>query len=226
MSLWSEFLTNDQRVIHKWTHYFPIYERHFSRYVNRPVTIVELGCGDGGSLQLWKRYLGPYAQIVGVDFRPECKEFEEDQIVIRIGLQNDVNVLSSIVEEFGPVDIVVDDASHVMADTIDSFRFLYPRMDKGGVYLVEDMHTSYWPEFGGQLKGPGTFIELAKSLIDELNAEHTRGELAATAFTRSTLSIQFYDSVVVFERGQTVSKHPYKIGKDVFYEEVWQAPHE
>jgi hypothetical protein len=43
MSLWAEFLTNDRRVIHKWTHYFPIYEHHFARYVNRPMVFLEIG---------------------------------------------------------------------------------------------------------------------------------------------------------------------------------------
>ena len=50
MSLWAEFLTNDERVIHKWTNYFPIYEKHFERYVNRPMLFLEIGCGEGGSL--------------------------------------------------------------------------------------------------------------------------------------------------------------------------------
>ena len=80
MSLWTEFLTNDKRLIHKWTHYFPIYEHHFARYVNRPMLFLEIGCGAGGSLQLWKRHFGPFAQIVGVDIVEACKDFEENQI--------------------------------------------------------------------------------------------------------------------------------------------------
>jgi tRNA G46 methylase TrmB len=55
MSLWSDFLGHDQRLVHKWAHYFPVYERHFARYVGRPVVFVEIGCGEGGSLQMWKR---------------------------------------------------------------------------------------------------------------------------------------------------------------------------
>ena len=69
MSLWSEFLTNDGRQVHKWTHYFPIYERHFGPFVNRAATFIEIGISKGGSLQLWKRYLGPFAQIVGIDWK-------------------------------------------------------------------------------------------------------------------------------------------------------------
>jgi hypothetical protein len=69
MSLWAEFLTNSGRTIHKWKHYFPAYERHFARYVNRPVTVFEIGCGLGGSLQMWKRYFGPNARS-GLATRP------------------------------------------------------------------------------------------------------------------------------------------------------------
>jgi SAM-dependent methyltransferase len=212
MALWREFLGNRGRVTHKWTHYFPVYERHFERFVNRPCVFLEIGCGEGGSLQMWKRYLGPYAQIVGIDIEPETASFAEDQISIRIGDQSDEAVLRSIVEEFGPPDVVVDDGSHVMAHVTSSFRYLYPRLSRTGVYLVEDMHTAYWEEYGGGLRRPGSFIELAKTLIDELNADHARGALAPTEFTATTLSMHFYDSIVVFERGRHMPKHAPKTG--------------
>ncbi len=202
LSLWSEFVNNKQRTIHKWKHYFPVYEAHFSRFVNRPTLFLEIGCGRGGSAQMWKRYLGPNAQIVGIDVNPECKSFEEDQIAIRIGSQSDTGFLNEILAEFGTPDIVLDDGSHQMSDVVETFRFLYPCTSPNGVYLVEDLHTAYWDEYGGGLKRDGTFIELCKGLIDELNAEWTRDALPLTEFTRSTLSMHFYDSMAVFERGR------------------------
>jgi SAM-dependent methyltransferase len=213
MSLWSGFLTNQDKIIHKWTHYFPIYEDHFARYVNRPMTFLEIGCGEGGSLQLWKRYLGPLAQIVGVDIRQACKEFEEDQIAVRIGDQSDAVFLDSVLNEFGPPDVILDDGSHMMEHIRSSFGHLYPRMATAGVYVVEDLHTAYWPEFQGGLRAENSFIEMSKRLIDELNAEHTREQLMPTQFTRTTLSIHFYDSVVVFERGRHLKKHAPQIGR-------------
>jgi hypothetical protein len=56
------------------------------------------------------------------------------------------------------------------------------------------------------LRRPGTFIELCKGLIDELNADRSRDALPPTEFTRTTQSMHFYDSIVVFERGRTLSK--------------------
>jgi hypothetical protein len=213
MSLWSEFLTNDGRKIHKWAHYFPIYEQHFARFVNRTTTFIEIGVSAGGSLQLWKRYLGPFAQIVGVDINPMCKLVEEDQIAVRIGDQSDPKFLQQIIDEFGTPDVVLDDGSHVMSHVAATFKFLYPRMAKNGVYMVEDLHTAYWEEFEGGLGREGTFIEQAKKLIDELNADHARGAVPVSEFTRATMSMHFYDSVVAFERGRHLKKHAPLIGR-------------
>jgi cephalosporin hydroxylase len=206
MALWDIFLNHQGRVIHKWKHYFPAYEAHFARFINRPIVFLEIGCGQGGSLQMWKRYFGPHALIIGLDINPACAQFAEDQIAVRIGDQSDPAFLARVLEEFGTPDVVLDDGSHVMAHIEASFRFLYPRTAAGGVYMVEDLHTAYWPDYGGGLRRPGTFIETAKHLVDELNADWTQGALPATDFTRATQSMHFYDSLVVFERGRTLTK--------------------
>lgn len=201
-------------MIHKWKHYFPIYERHFKDFVYKPLTFLEIGCGFGGSLQMWKRYFGPHANIVGIDILPRCQEYEEDQIAVRIGQQQDTTFLQKLVEEFGAFDIVLDDGGHVMRDVVTTFQFLYPRIARNGVYMVEDLHTAYWPEYGGGLRKTGTFIELCKDLIDELNADHTRDALPPTEFTKTTLSMHFYDSIAVFEKGSTTKKWAPRIGKE------------
>lgn len=206
MSLWSDFQTNDKRLIHKWKHYFPAYERHFSRFVNTDVVFIEIGCGQGGSLQMWKRYFGPHARIIGIDINSACKAYAEDQIEIRIGDQSDRSFLDQIVKEFGAPDIVLDDGSHVMSHIRASFAALYPQLSRNGVYFVEDLHTAYWDEYEGGLKRKGSFIEACKDLVDELNADHSRKAVAPTAFTRSTLSMHFYDSIVVFEKGRHTAK--------------------
>ena len=88
------------------------------------MTFIEIGVAKGGSLQLWKRHLGPFAQIVGIDVNPACKAVEEDQIKICIGDQSDVDFLRRIVDEFGPPDVVLDDGSHKMHHISTSFGFL------------------------------------------------------------------------------------------------------
>ncbi len=200
--LYHDFLTNDTRLINKWVHYFPIYERHFSKFVNQSSVFIEIGVYKGGSLQMWKQYLGPFAKIIGIDIDPECKNYEEDQIQIHIGNQSDPVFLQSVLDdlanqELGPPDVVLDDGSHVMSDIGASFDFLYDKLSKNGVYLVEDLHTSYMPFYEGGLNRPGTFIERCKELLDHLNARHAGLD---PAFANSTFSMSFYDSVAVFEK--------------------------
>lgn len=213
MNLYAEFLNNSGRQIHKWTHYFPVYERHFAPFVNRATTFIEIGVFKGGSLQLWKRYLGPFARIVGIDINPMCKLVEEDQIAVRIGDQSDLKFLQQIIDEFGVPDVILDDGSHKMSHIAASFGFLYPRMSKNGVYMVEDLHTAYWDEYEGGLKREGSFIEQTKTMIDELNADHSRGAVPISEFSKTTMSMHFYDGVVVFERGRHIKKHAPIIGR-------------
>jgi hypothetical protein len=212
MSLWSEFLSNQQRPIHKWTHYFSIYERHFGHLRNQPIKFLEIGCGQGGSLQMWKRWLGPRATIVGLDKRAECRAFEEDQIHVRIGNQSDPVFLGELVKEFGAFDAILDDGSHIMSDVSASFGALYPTMSNCGIYMIEDMHTAYLAEYGGGLKSEGSFIEHTKSLVDRLNAERSRGQMQPDKFSSQTWSIHFYEGVIVFERGPRVPTQPRMVG--------------
>ena len=73
----------------KWKHYFPVYQRHFGKFVNTDVIFIEIGCGVGGSLQMWKRFFGPRARIIGIDINPACRAFSEDKIEVCIGDQSD-----------------------------------------------------------------------------------------------------------------------------------------
>lgn len=214
MPLWSDFLTNRERSVHKWMHYFPAYERHFARFVNTDVVMIEIGSGDGGSAQMWKRYFGPHARIYSLDIRPAVANYAEDQIEFRIGDQGDVEFLARVIKETGPPDVILDDGSHKMQHMLASFEFLYPLVSKNGVYAIEDMHTCYWPAYGGGLRAPESFMEHCKTLIDELNADFTKGALAPNAFTRSTLSMHFYDSMVFFEKGRPLKKTSRKIGNN------------
>ena len=212
MTLFESFLNNSGKLTDKWTHYFPAYEFHFQRYVNRPLLMFEIGVAQGGSAEMWKRYFGPYAQIVGIDINPDCKRLESDQISIRIGDQADQAFLGQLIEEFGHPDVVIDDGSHRMSDISTTFEFLYPKVSPNGVYFVEDLHTCYWPEYEGGLHKPESFIELSKRLIDELNAMHTRGAVSETEFSRTTTGIHFYDSCIAFERGRDILKRHLRTG--------------
>lgn len=196
------FQNNPGRPIDKWMHYFDAYHRHFARFRGTPCVIVEFGVAQGGSLQMWRHYFGEKALIYGVDINPECKRFEEPGTRVFIGDQEDRSFLARIADEIGPIDVLIEDGGHTMGQQIATFDVLYPRLSPRGVFLIEDLHTSYWTEFGGGYRDPGTFIEYAKGHIDKINAWHSRDPgLQVDEFTRTTRSMHVYGSIVVFERG-------------------------
>lgn len=194
------FLGNGHKVLHKWAHYFDIYERHFERFRGKSPTMLEIGVAGGGSLAMWREYFGPGARIVGLDIRPDCKAHEGEQIEVFIGSQDDPAIINEIVERYPKFDIILDDGSHKMEHLSATFDLLYSHVKPNGVYFVEDLHTCYWDEYGGGLRREGSFIERAKGLIDELNAVHSRATVPVTDFTQTTSSMCIYDSVIVFEK--------------------------
>jgi limonene-1,2-epoxide hydrolase len=194
------FLNNPDKRLHKWIHYFDIYERHFARFRNKAPVMIEIGVFGGGSLAMWKAFFGKDCQIIGIDINPECKMHEAEGIEIFIGSQDDPTLIERIFEKYPRVDIVLDDGSHIMNHMISSFELMYEKLDRLGVYMVEDTHTCYWPEYLGGLGKSGSFLEFVKDKLDEINAVHTRGAISVSNFTKSTDYIACYDSVVVFER--------------------------
>lgn len=182
-------------------HYFEIYDRHFSRFENKPITVMEIGIWEGGSLQMWKHCFGPKARIIGVDIQPELA-FSEPQIEVVIGDAGDRNVLHNLKQGIGKIDVLIDDGSHKLKDQVAVFEELFPAISENGIYLCEDLHTSYWPE------GEGNFVDYLKEKVDSLNAWHDEslaGRIFGSAkvnFALKVKSITFYDSVCVIERGK------------------------
>jgi len=175
--------------------------------------MLEIGVMGGGSLAMWREYFGEGAKIVGLDINPDCKRHAAKDVDIFIGSQSDKAVLDEIKQKYPQLDIVLDDGSHISADMIASFNRLYGHVQAHGVYMVEDTHANYWPDWGGGVNVSGTFMEFAKDRLDDINAAHTRGALPISDFTASTDYIAVYDSIVAFEkRPQGRRQAPITIG--------------
>lgn len=200
MSLYQIFLDNRGKYCQKWAHYFPIYEQHFSRFRNQAIVFYEIGVFRGGSLPMWKKWFGPLATIVGIDINPACKQFEERNCHVRIGSQSDHEFLTTIIREFGPPDIVLDDGSHMQKDLLQTFSFLFPNLKNNGVYLVEDAHACYLQDWGGGLRKPGTFIESCKEMIDIMHAWYYKPTREVGWLCQNLWSLTFYDSIIAFEK--------------------------
>jgi cephalosporin hydroxylase len=206
VNLYDYFLSQSGRKIIKQVHYFHIYERHLARFKHAPVLMFEVGTGEGGSAEMWKRYFGPLSRIVTIDIEDKY-HVNGDQIYARQGDQADAEFLKSLVDEFGVPDIVLDDGSHIMRDVAATFETLYPLLRSGGVYLVEDMNAAYYPDYGGGLQHRDSFIERCKTLVDDMHAVHTNGAMTQTPFGAETFAITFYDMVVVLEKAIHANKN-------------------
>ena len=201
------FSAHQGRGIHKWRHYFEIYERHFGPYraaatADRPVRLLEIGIGRGGSLEMWRRYFGPNAVIAGLDIQPLDAPAEAEGFLIEIADQQDEAALRRIVERLGGVDIVIDDGSHFASHQARSFEVLYPLVAAEGLYVCEDLHAAYWPDYEGGLRRPGTFIEFTKGMIDALHGWYLpQGSIDDPHRLKETCyGLHVYDSMVVVEK--------------------------
>lgn len=206
-SLRDTFDSHEGRLVAKIDHFFDVYETYFSRFRDTPVRILEIGIARGGSLELWRRYFGTSAAIHGVDVSAEAVACAPPDTTAHLGSQADVDFLATLARQHGPFDLIIDDASHFPEHQIASFKVLYPTMSSDGIYVCEDVFTSYWKEYGGEMGSPDTMIEYVKRLIDDLHGFWASdASVKPSDFTRTTKGIHIHSGTVVFERG--ISEEP------------------
>lgn len=227
MNTLKDYFTNkEHNAIHKWLHYFDIYESYFQRFKNKEVVILEIGVYQGGSLQMWKEYFGKNAKIYGIDINPLCKRFETESIHVFIGSQDDRDFLKNIKEQIPKIDILIDDGGHEMHQQKITFEELFDHINEEGIYVCEDLHTSYWNGFGGGYKNPMSFIEYSKSLIDYINAWHSPDKkLQINNLTKSIYSLHFYNSILVIEKRNIVPPECKMIGEVIIPIEYFSPPY-
>jgi hypothetical protein len=198
------FTNNTDLVISKYAHYLDVYERYFEKFIGTSPRVLEIGVCHGGSLQMWSNYFGKGCSIHGLDINPNCKGVEKNGVSIYIGDQTDLTFLSKVIHQMGPPDIIIDDGGHSMKQQQISFDYLFPKLAEGGIYLCEDLHTSYWGKgYGGGYRRRGTFIEYLKRLIDRMHAFHSQSSfLSPDYMTEHIESMHFHDSIVVIEKAK------------------------
>lgn len=187
--------------------YLDIYNRYFFEKRNDVKTFVEIGILNGSSLRMWSEYF-PNATIYGVDIDPRCKSYESDRIKIFIGDQNDDDFLNSLSANIENIDILLDDGSHITNHQIKTFNILYPKVNKGGFYVIEDLTNSYeeqlnhhdlrsiWPGMiynkpNDELKNyRKDFNEWSQDLIRNLDFHDNKNGM---------IGIHFHPMIVIFE---------------------------
>jgi hypothetical protein len=189
--------------------YLEHYTREFGSLRRKKLTLLEIGVGGydnpkagGSSLRMWKAYF-PKSAIWAIDFYDK-KPVEEKRIKILQGSQNDPAFLRLVAEQIGPIDIIIDDGSHISEHIITAFSTLYPYLASPGIYAIEDLCFSYWPQFGGDPvdhNSPHTSLGLLKGLVDALHHQYIP-ERQATTFDGSVQSLTFYPKLAFVRKGQ------------------------
>ena len=209
-------------VSDKWEHYLSIYDSALARFVEKgePVRLLEIGVQNGGSLQIWSKYLPPGSTIVGIDVDPACAQLSmAPNITILICNASDPGALNCNLAD-AHFDIIIDDGSHRSDDVVATFEACFWRLNPGGIYIIEDMHASYFPSHGGGFRIPGTSIEWLKGLLDALNTDHFQGDVTQKldaptlqyleALGRQIACITIFDSVALIEKLTVEKDGPYR----------------
>lgn len=129
--------------------YLEYYDPFFEPYVDKPVSLLELGVRKGGSVLLWRDYF-PQAQIAGIDIELPTSFPATDRIRLFEGNQADTAFLSTVAEQTAPhgYDIIIDDASHLGSLTKITFWHLFEHhLKPGGLFVIEDWGTGYWGDW-------------------------------------------------------------------------------
>lgn len=206
------------KVSDKWAIYLKVYEELFRSYRASRLRLLEIGIQNGGSLEIWSRYFGDAAVLVGCDINVACTQlrYDDPRIHVVVGDANTDEAERAIAAHSERFDLIIDDGSHRSSDIIRSFVRYFPKLEQGGIFVVEDLHCSYWQEFEGGLVDPWSSMSFLKRLADVINHEHwgmpyRRAEVLRSfenrygaALDEESLaqihSVEFYNSVCVIRK--------------------------
>jgi Methyltransferase domain len=131
--------------------YLRHYEKLFANLRDEEFTFIEIGVFRGASARTWEQFFSR-ARIVGVDINPRCQSYASARITIEIGSQNDPAFLHRLVTTYPP-RVIIDDGSHKSYDVIFTFERLFPALEPGGIYVIEDLHFHLIEHEAERLRG-------------------------------------------------------------------------
>jgi hypothetical protein len=222
-------------VTDKWEHYLQIYEAVLAGRTSagQPLRLLEIGVQNGGSLQIWSKYLSRDSIIVGIDIDPACAKLSmPENVQIEIGDARDPFALQSMLGK-ARFDVIIDDGTHRCGDIIPTFLACFDRLDWGGFYIIEDLHCSNFASHGGGFRNDRTAVEWFKGFTDCLNSDHFEPD-ADPKLSPSELQqlriwgqqvahVAFFDSVIMIQKLAAEKTSPYRriiTGRDSFVSDL------
>jgi uncharacterized coiled-coil protein SlyX len=222
-SLFDLYSAHQGKVSVKWPIYLTQYERLFSNFREQPLRVLEIGIQNGGSLEILSKYFSNAQILIGCDINTDCSKliFNDPRIQFVIGDINTDAVEKKILNHSTKFDLIIDDGSHIPRDITKSFARYFRYLNEGGLYVVEDLHCSYWQEYEGGLYHPFSSIAFFKRLADLINHEHwgiakTRCQLLQGFSERFSIefderelecihSIEFFNSICIVRKSKSES---------------------
>ena len=188
--------------------YIEIYESYFEKIKDKKLKILEIGIADGKSLLTWSDYF-KNSLIIGIDIHKidiEEKKLNRENIEIHQGSQSDKLFINELIEKYKEFNLIIDDGSHIAKDVKKSFDLLFPALKYDGLYIVEDMQTSYNHFFGGNpfdLKYSNTHMNFFKHLTDSLNYQEIANPFyIEKKYDAEITNVSFYRNMVFVRKGQ------------------------
>jgi hypothetical protein len=137
-----------------WRHHYEwYYDKWLAPYRDvKDIKILEIGARHGNSLKTWSRYFSSPKLILGLAYGKSSEGVEDNvQGLLRTGLEimrGDQSQIETLVriQQRGMFDVIIDDGSHVPSHMTFTLFHLWPAVKPGGMYVVEDLETNYWPE--------------------------------------------------------------------------------
>ncbi len=164
-----------------------LYKRKLAPLVGSRLKFLEIGVQDGSSIKKWREMSSAW-DVWGLDIDESCRG---EQIVI--GSQEDKEVLKQF-EEF---DVVIDDGGHTWKQQIETFEYLFPTLRSGGLYVIEDLHTSFWDEFNDyNISTVDYLAKLVPHINQKMANEETRLKGKSKLTNYQIDAIEFYPSIV------------------------------
>ncbi|EEH50874.1 methyltransferase-like protein [Micromonas pusilla CCMP1545] len=225
--------------VHKWEPYFAAYTEQLSRFRGRKVVMMEVGVQSGGSMMMWRSFFGCRFEYYGIDINPQAQQFASEWATIFIGDQGNPEFWKDIKKKVPVIDIFLDDGGHNMSQQFTTFEAMFPHVkSRGGVYVCEDLSTSYSANFLGQPLSNGTvqeygrtggktFVELSKKMIDWLNCYFVSGDVMAASascppifdglpavseFKQFGYSLHFYSQIIFIQKERVIPPFHYMAG--------------
>jgi hypothetical protein len=206
------------KVSQKWNLYLDVYDSALAPWRGQAVTLVEVGVQNGGSLELWAKYFAAGRRFVGcdVDEKVGGLVFDDPRIRTVVAPINTPAAAKAIVAEAGaPIDIFIDDGSHLSPDIILAFRNYFPALRAGGIYIAEDLHCAYRRGWQGGLGTPNA-VSFFKALVDAMHQPYWDGGESMETLARdflpgdaagdlarlaaSVASVAFFDSMCLIRK--------------------------